>query len=108
MLIVECKAYRGTVDKEYIEKWLSSRIPVFRKFIEQIYPGRKIEFSIWSLGGFDKNALELLDKHKSTVKKYELSYLSKKEIYSYAQECNDKLFCEQINKHFKEYGETLL
>lgn len=108
IIVVECKAYRGNVDKDYVEKWLSSRIPVFRRFLEEIYPGKKLEFSIWSLGGFDENAKELLENHKSTVKKYKLSYLSKKEIYQYAKASNDKSFCEQINKHFKEYGEELL
>ena len=108
VIVVECKAYRGKVDRDYVEKWLSSRIPVFRRFLEGIYPGKKFEFSIWSLGGFDESAKELLEKHKTTAKKYKLSYLNKKEIYQYAKDSNDKLFCEQIHKHFKEYGEELL
>ena len=105
IMVIECKAYRGNVGKEYVEKWLSSRIPAFRKFLEGIYPGRKQEFSIWSLGGFDEEAAMLLEKHKTTAKKYKLSYLDKKAMCQYAKELNDKLFCEQIQKHFKEYGE---
>lgn len=105
IIVVECKAYRGKIDKEYVEKWLSSRIPVFRKFLDGIYSGKKLEFSLWSIGGFDEQAEAVLEKHKSTVKKYQLSYYNKKEIYQYARDLNDKTLCEQIKKHFQEYGE---
>lgn len=105
VIVVECKAYRGKIDKEYVEKWLSSRIPVFRKFLDGIYSGKKLEFSLWSIGGFDEQAEAVLEKHKSTVKKYQLSYYNKKEIYQYARDLNDKTLCEQIKKHFQEYGE---
>lgn len=59
-------------------------------------------------GGFDESAKVLLENHKTSAKKYKLSYLNKKEIYQYAKDLNDKLFCEQIDKHFKDYGEELL
>lgn len=104
ILVIECKAYKGRIDKEYVEKWLSTRIPTFRKFLGSIYPGRKLEFSLWSLGGFDEQAEQLLKEHRASAKKYELTFLNKREIYSFAQAANDKIFCEQINKHFKEYG----
>lgn len=48
----------------------------------------------------------MLKEHKTTVRKYELSYFNKKEIYEYADSLNDKMLCEQIKKHFKEYGEA--
>lgn len=104
MLVIECKAYRGNVGKDYIEKWLSERIPTFRRFLSETYPDRKIEFSIWSLGGFDEQAEALLKNHKEGAKKYELTYYDKEGIYQFAKSKNDKTFCEQINKHFKEYG----
>ncbi|MBE5839692.1 hypothetical protein [Butyrivibrio sp.] len=102
--VIECKAYRSMVDKEYIEKWLSTRIPAFRRFLCDIYPNRKLEFSIWSLGGFDKEAEKLLANHKNSAKKYSLTYYTKKEIYELACAYNDNAFCDQINKHFKDYG----
>ena len=104
IIAIECKAYKGKIEKEYVEKWLSSRIPVFRKFLERKYPGTKIEFSLWSLGGFDDQAKAILKEHKSTVKKYQLSYYNKEEVYVYAKELGDKILCEQIKKHFMEYG----
>ena len=105
IFVVECKAYRGKVGKDYVEKWLSHKIPIFRRFLDDIYPGKKKVFSIWALGGYDEQAEELLAQHKSTVKKYELSYLDKKDIYQRARDVNDKTFCEHIKRYFKDYGE---
>lgn len=107
MIAIECKAYRGAIDKEYVEKWLSSRIPAFRSFLGRIYPGRELEFSLWALGGFDKQAEDLLKEHKSNVKKYQISYYDKDGIYRYAKERNDNALCEQVKKHFKGYGVDL-
>lgn len=106
IIAIECKAYRGKIEKEYVEKWISSRIPVFRRFLQERYPNKNVEFSLWSLGGFDDEAKKMLKEHKTTVRKYELSYFNKKEIYEYADSLNDKMLCEQIKKHFKEYGEA--
>lgn len=104
ILVIECKAYRGKLDKEYVEKWLSLRIPAFRKFLEEIYPGRRIEFELWALGGFEHEAENLLKKHQSSAKKYDLHFLDKKQIYYFAKKYGDKTFCKQIDKHFSEYG----
>lgn len=105
IFVIECKAYKGKLGKDYVESWLSHKIPVFRRFLDDIYPGKNKEFSIWALGGYDKQAEDLLAQHKSTVKKYELSYLDKNDIYQRAKDANDRIFCEHIKRHFRDYGE---
>ena len=104
IIVVECKAYKYPIDKEYIEKWISVRIPVVRHFLNEIYPTKELEFSIWSLGGFNDQALELLNHHKNSTKKYQLNFLDKEGVHSFAKEKKDHLFCKQLMEHFREYG----
>ena len=105
--VIECKAIRGRLSVDYVELWINTRIPVFREFLESIYPGRRIVFSLWSLGGFDQDAERLLITHQKSVKKYKLSFYDKKGIYDLAKSTNDTVFCKQLKEHFKEYGEYL-
>ena len=104
ILVIECKALRSRLEFEYVEKWITTRVPVFRKFLNSIYPGRQLEFSIWALGGFDEHAIEFLEEYKEKQTKYKISYYSKEDIYNFAKENNDRGFCKQLDKHFKEYG----
>lgn len=103
IIVIECKATKSPLSHNYIQKWLSEIVPTFRKWIQNTYPQRKYEFQIWSLGGYDEQATELLKSHKKTVTKYTLLYYSKLEIINIAKEYNDHVFLNQIHKHFSDY-----
>lgn len=103
IIVVECKATKSPLSYEYVEKWLSEIIPVFGRWISMTYPQRHYEFQIWSVGGFDDNALELLENHKKMTKKYSLEFYDKAKMVNYAKESNDKIFLKHINNHFSIY-----
>lgn len=100
--VVECKATKSAITEEYVEKWLSTRLPVFKKWINEVYGGKSIVFQIWSIGGFDKGALELLEKHKNMVSpsKYRLEYFDRTDIIQLAKEEKDDVLMRQIEQHF--------
>lgn len=103
IIVIECKATKSPLSHNYVQKWLSEIVPTFRKWIQSTYPQRKYEFQIWSLGGYDEQATELLKSHKKNVTKYTLLYYSKPEIINIAKEYNDHVFLKQIHKHFSDY-----
>lgn len=103
IIAIECKATKSPLSFNYVQKWLSEIVPTFRKWIQNTYPQRKYEFQIWSLGGYDDQATELLNKHQKTVTKYTLSFYTKLDILNIAKEYNDHIFVNQIHKHFSEY-----
>ena len=103
IIVIECKATKSSLSYNYVQKWLSEIVPTFRKWIQSTYPQRKYEFQIWSLGGYDEQATELLKSHQKTVTKYTLLYYSKPEIINIAKEYNDHVFLKQIHKHFSDY-----
>ena len=103
MHIIECKATKSPLSIIYVQKWLSETVPTFRKWLQTTYPQREYEFQIWSLGGFDEQSTTLLKKHKETTTKYTLSYYSKSDILTIAQNYGDHVFYNQIKKHFSSY-----
>lgn len=97
--VVECKGYNYSVDDEYVNKYLTNKIPFIRKWLEKIHPNKRQVFEIWSTGGFTVKATELLQKAKSNTKKYAVDYLGKPEILERAGE----LSTSKLSKVLKEY-----
>lgn len=101
--VVECKGYNYPVDKDYVEKYLSDKIPAVRKWLERVYPNKKQVFEIWSTGGFDVEATELLEKAKNNTRKYAVDYLDKTQILEKANQLKSNKFSEILkNYYFKE------
>ncbi|MCW3107670.1 MAG: hypothetical protein JWQ09_2176 [Segetibacter sp.] len=101
--VVECKGYNYPVDKEYVEKYLSDKIPAVRKWLEKVFPNKRQVFEIWSTGGFNLEATELLAKAKSNTKKYSIDYLDKTHILERANELHTSKFSEILKDYyFKE------
>ena len=97
-IVVECKATRSKIDDKFILKWLNENIPFTRKWLINNRQSRKIEFQIWSVGGFTESALQLLEKSKNT--KYIIKHYDRQEMIALANEKNDRHFLEIINTHF--------
>lgn len=98
--IVECKGYNSQIDREYIEKYLSEKIPIVRKWLEQGYPNKKQIFEIWSTGGFDKEATTCLRNAKRNTKKYAINFFDKKKIIKKAAELNSTKFSEILKNYY--------
>lgn len=101
--VVECKGYNYSVGEEYIQKYLSERIPAFRKWLDKYHPDKKQVFEIWSTGGFTEEALVLLSNAKLKTRKYSINYLDKNQILEKAKELGSNKFTEILRDYyFKE------
>lgn len=101
--VVECKGYNYPIEKEYVEKYLSDKIPAVRKWLDKYYPNKRQVFEIWSTGGFDNEATELLEKAKINTKKYSIDYLDKLQILDRANQLQSTKFAEILKDYyFKE------
>ncbi len=98
--VVECKGYNYPIDKEYVEKYLSDKIPAVRKWLERFYPNKKQVFEIWSTGGFDTEATELLAKAKNNTKKYGIDFLDKTQILERASQLQSTKFTEILKDYY--------
>ena len=98
--VVECKGYNYPIDKEYVEKYLSDKIPAVRKWLERFYPNKKQVFEIWSTGGFDTEATELLTKAKNNTKKYAIDFLDKAQILERASQLQSTKFTEILKDYY--------
>lgn len=80
ILIVECKNTKSSIDKETIQEWLNTKIKDIFNWVTVAYPNKQIIFEYWSANGFDDNALNLLSKSQSSVKKYIIEFYDKNKI----------------------------
>lgn len=101
--IVECKGCNYPIDKVYVEKYLSDKIPAIRKWLDIYHPNKKQTFEIWSTGGFNEEATELLVKAKNNTKKYGIDFLDKHQILERAKQMQSTKFIEILKDYyFKE------
>jgi hypothetical protein len=101
--VVECKGYNYPVDKDYVEKYLSDKIPAVRKWLNKVFPNKRQVFEIWSTGGFDNDANEMLEKAKNNTKKYSIDYLDRTHILERANELQTSKFADILKDYyFKE------
>lgn len=100
-IIVECKAQRAKLSKEFVCKWLNENIPVIRKCLLDRERCNKMEFQLWSVSGFDDEALTLLKKAEE-CKRYSVVHLDKEQMISYAKDKGDQHFIDIMKKHFTD------
>ena len=98
--VVECKGYNYPVDKEYVEKYLSDKIPAVRKWLTRFYPNKNQIFEIWSTGGFDIGATELLNNAKNNTKKIRIDFLGRDEILERANQLKSTKFTEILKDYY--------
>lgn len=101
--VVECKGYNYPVDKDYVEKYISDKIPAVRKWLDKVFHNKRQVFEIWSTGGFDAEATEMLEKAKSKTKKYSINFLEKTQILERANQLQTTKFADILRDYyFKE------
>lgn len=101
--IIECKGYNYPLDYDYVEKWITDNVPTIRKWIldQDEYQNKNLTFEIWSTGGFEKSAEQLLEKRSKNTKKYKIKYLTGENIFEKAKEGKVKKFKNILNKHYR-------
>ena len=99
-IVVECKATRSKIDEKFILKWLNENIPFTRRWLLENNQAEKIEFQLWSVGGFTSEALELLQKAEFETQKYSIKHFDKQQMMDMAKDKNDTNFIQIMNNHF--------
>lgn len=100
-IVVECKAQKSKLDVKFVRKWLNENIPHIKKCFLQDGRSNQTEFQLWSVGGFDSEALELLKKAEEN-KKYTVRYFDRDGMFAIAKKTDDGYFADILKKHFAE------
>ena len=98
-IVVECKATKSQIDENFIDKWLTSNVPITYKWLME-NQFNNIEFEIWSVGGFTEKAIELLSKQEQSVRKYKIVHYFKEDMIANAKNTNDQNFISIMEQHF--------
>ncbi len=102
VVFAECKGYNSQIDDEYVQTWISEKIPTMRKWALSCdsLTGRNIEFEIWCTGGFSDTMEIKLNEHKRKTKKYILDYFDLNKMRRLAREKNIRHFEKLINTYY--------
>ena len=103
VFFAECKGYNYAVEDEYVEKWLSVKINTIRAWALscESLQNRRVEFEIWSTGGFDEKALNRLSQMKAKTKKYSIEYFDMVKMLSIAKVKKATSFEKVLREHYK-------
>ena len=102
VVFAECKATNSKIDLAKIEKWVSIKIPAFRKWLlkQETLKNHLIEFEYWATGGYTKDAAKKLKATFKSTSKYKVSYFDGKEIRGKAIAMRNKKLKEAIDNYF--------
>jgi hypothetical protein len=100
IIVVECKASKSQLGVDFVRKWLNENIPFIRKWLISNNHNSNIEFQLWSVGGFTKDAESLLLKDEKSVKKYSIVHYSRDTMIEIAKNSNDQNFINILEHHF--------
>ena len=100
ILVVECKATKSQLDFDTVKKWIEIKVCDIYSALRRTNTTKTIEFQIWSVGGFQSSALELLEISKKDTKKYGFNYFDKEAMKLIARENKVQSFIDRINKNF--------
>lgn len=102
VVFAECKGYNTKVDDDYIQTWLSEKIPVIRRWALscESLRDKQMVFEIWSTGGFtDEADISLSAAHQHT-KKYQVNFYDSSHMLKIAKEKKIRQFSEIINSYY--------
>lgn len=102
VIVSECKGYNYKVDKDEIDDWLGKNIPIIRSWIldQPSICERNIKFEFWSTGGFTDEAKALLEKRKSSTKKYEIYFYNLDDMIAMSKDINSKKFTQILREYY--------
>lgn len=102
VVFAECKATNSKIDLAKIEKWVSIKLPAFRKWLlkQETIKNHSIEFEYWATGGYTKDASKKLKATSKSTSKYKVSYFDGKDIREKAVAMKNKKLKEAIDNYF--------
>lgn len=102
IIFTECKATKGQITLEQVDKWLGIKIPAFRKWAskQETWQNKKLEFEYWSINGFEADAEQKLEQTSTSVNKVKISYFVGKNIRDKALKLKNKKLKEAIDNFF--------
>lgn len=102
VVVAECKGYNTKLSLDVIDKWLSDKIPVIRKWLlsQESLNGREVCFELWCTGGFDDDALKKLENASSKTKRYKIQYYSYQDMTQLAKNNNVKHFQKLLKTYY--------
>jgi len=102
VVFAECKGLNSPIDDDYIETWLSKKIPHFRKWALQCdsLQNKRVVFEIWCTGGFSDISREKIAKAKQNTHKYDIDFFDIAEMKVIAKEKNIPHFKEILDRYY--------
>jgi len=102
VVFAECKGYNHPIDDDYVQTWLSEKIPVVRKWTldQNFLKGKRIEFEIWCTGGFSEESANILFTAKQNTKKYSIEYFDLEKMLKVAKKKNINHFEKIIKEYY--------
>ena len=88
VVFAECKGYNYPIDNEYIQQWITVKIPTVRKWALscESLSNKKIVFEIWCTGGFLESSQNILIEAGQKTKKYLIQYYDLNKMNQVAKE----------------------
>jgi hypothetical protein len=87
--IYECKGYQSsaTVSAREVDEWITKRIPIIANAHrqQQRFDGGTLRFEFWTCGGFEPEAMQLINEAKERTKKYQIAWKDGQAISDYAK-----------------------
>ena len=99
----ECKARRpdGRMEAEEVKTWLNRVGRIYRYHRSQERFQRcSFGFELWTTGGFDESALELLRHEKQKRKKMTIEWRDGVQVRAYATKANYKAMADILKEHY--------
>ncbi|MDA8214041.1 MAG: hypothetical protein M0Z64_02045 [Nitrospiraceae bacterium] len=102
--IVECKGHNSQLSYDAMREWIYEIVPDIRGWIlsQDEHRQKELTFEIWSISGFDKKALQLIEKASQNTKKYRIKFYDRSAIMLKAKANKNKKFLEIIEKYFRK------
>jgi len=102
VVFAECKATNSQIDEIKINKWITQKIPAFRKWLlkQETLKNHDIEFEYWATGGYTVEADKILKEFSSSAKKYKVTYLSGADIRQKTISLKNKKMKEALDTYF--------
>lgn len=107
LALYECKGYLPSkeVTRREIETWLTKKIPVMRAALmqETRFAARELSFEFWTTGRFAADAVSLLQKASSRLRKYRIAWKGGEEVLRYARSKHIKGVADTLNEHYFQH-----
>ena len=103
VVFAECKGKNSPIDDDYINDWLTKKIPHFRKWALQCESlcNKKIVFEIWCTGGFTETSIRELSTAKDKTKKYSVEFYDIPKMLEVAKNKKVPHFGNIITEYYK-------